>query len=438
MRQESQEQLHRRRAGAAVLFMVSGASTATVVQMLAQTSVRPGTWQFWLLVGSGALLTALVSVLGLYPVKTRTGPEHAQPSGTTVATVVPAHNLPPRSAYFTGRDHELARLEALLSAPVGRRLAQPRVCVVHGLGGIGKSSLARAYAEQQRDSVRLVRWLNASRPNTLRGELLEFAACVGIPYDESHTVMISRLWVWLREQPSWLFVYDDWGGDDLPVGMNGGGARTLNELLPPEGHGQVLVTTQRREEWSALDYGELALAPLAPEDGLRFLSARTQVEPADLRELGDQLGWMPIELERAGAHLEQTGMAPKDYLDSLESLPARSARSDGTNGSTGAARGTFQMALNHVVETVPASLDLLRLASFLASEDVPRSTLYRYRALLPDRLRQVMGDQPAFNEMVLLLVRHSLLQRAGDGRPRPSLTPCTGPYSAASVRTSTR
>ena len=380
----------------AVLFMLSGAASATVVQMLAQTSVRPGTGEFWLLVGAGALLTALVSALGLYPVKTRTDADRTPRSG---ALAIPPHNLPPGTAFFTGRDAEMRRLRQSENADG----SAPRICVVHGLGGIGKSALARAYAEQQRGGVGLVRWLNASRPNTLHGELLDLAACVGIPYDMSHTVMLSRLWAWLRDQPSWLLVYDDWSGD-LPE-REAAGPDSLSALLPPEGAGQVLVTTQRHEDWGRLGYDVLELSPLAPEDGLRFLSARTRIPKGELRDLGDQLGWMPVELERAGALLQQTGMAAREYLDSLERLPARGS--------------TFQLALEHVVEQVPASLDFLRLASFLASEDIPRSTLYRYYTLLPERLRRVMGNQSAFNDMILLLVRHSLIQRAGDGRTTP-------------------
>ncbi|MEZ0093656.1 tetratricopeptide repeat protein [Streptacidiphilus sp. EB129] len=398
----------------------------TFSQIIAQT-LHPGELLFWVLTGGAALLTGGAAVLALFPVRTRDadGPVGADLSVAGLPLTqsgpqlgAPAHNLPPLSVYFTGRDDELHRIEELLlpaATPPRALLAHthgsetPRVCAIHGLGGVGKSQLALAYARKHVGEHLLSRWLNASRPNTLRGELLELAACVGIPYDESHTVMLSKLWTWLRDQPGWLLVYDD--VQDFPTGDNPRetGPLALSRYLPPEGNGEIIITSQRRENWNGLAYGDIALAPLGPADGLRFLRKRSGADQAGLAELGSRLGWLPLALEQAGAYLDLAKMSAEDYLGHLPALVA-----------TGAAdEKTFQLAIDRVTRQVPGAEDLLRLCAYLASEDVPHSTLYRHRAVLPPRLRRMLGQQPTIDRVVILLVSHSLLTSTGDGRNVP-------------------
>src|SRR5450755_3494692 len=55
---------------------------------------------------------------------------------------------------FTGREAELAQLETALWSAAGS-------AALHGLGGVGKSALAREYARRNRDRYAAVWWLNA-------------------------------------------------------------------------------------------------------------------------------------------------------------------------------------------------------------------------------------------------------------------------------------
>ncbi|MHA6763836.1 tetratricopeptide repeat protein [Streptacidiphilus sp. PAMC 29251] len=396
-----------------VCVAVAGiAVLGTFSQIIAQTLPRGGL-AFWLLTAGAAVLTAGAAVMALFPVKTRDTPADEEPRQ------LPPHNLPPLTTFFTGRNRELAAIEAALrphhATPRGRRggpgaQAAPRVCTVHGLGGVGKSQLSLAYAKTHLEQHLITRWLNASRPNTLRGELLELAACVGVPYNVSKTVMLTKLWGWLRDHPGWLLVYDDVQEfPDVSRSRESSGLRGLSRYLPPEGRGEILITTQRRGSWDGLSDAEIALAPLVPVDGLAFLRARTGEDEGEFTELGNRLGWLPLALEQAGAYIDQAGIGIQDYLDHLPELAAIGDADE----------KTFALAIERVTRTQPAAEDLLRLCAFLASEDVPTSTLYRYRAVLPERLRRAMSDQPSFNRTVALLVNHSLLTRSGEGRAAP-------------------
>jgi hypothetical protein len=63
---------------------------------------------------------------------------------------------------FTGRESELSSIHEMLWS--GRTAAVTQPVAAHGLGGIGKSALAREYGHRHQDDYAGVWWLNAARP----------------------------------------------------------------------------------------------------------------------------------------------------------------------------------------------------------------------------------------------------------------------------------
>ncbi len=66
---------------------------------------------------------------------------------------------------FSGREQELAALSAALSN-------DNAIAVMHGLGGVGKSSVAREYAWRNREEYSVVWWLNAQTESAIVEGLL--------------------------------------------------------------------------------------------------------------------------------------------------------------------------------------------------------------------------------------------------------------------------
>ncbi|MEV6484292.1 tetratricopeptide repeat protein [Streptomyces sp. NPDC051576] len=318
---------------------------------------------------------------------------------------VPPPNLPTLSRYFTGRTGELKQIETLL-AP-SDDTPGIRSCVVHGTGGVGKTQLAVAYARQQLSAHTLTWWLPASSPERLRVMLLELAASVRVPGHESENVVLSGLWGWLRDNPGWLLVYDNVQRESDRPGAHGDGTQELMPFLPPDGDGEILITTQLRGGWTPLCASPIELQGLGPTDGLEFLRLRIDATDSDSEELtllGRQLGWVPLDLETAGAYIDREEITVGEYLSLLPEHRTESGFE------------TLLMAIERITQTAPEAEDLLRLCSFLAPEDVPRPTLFEHRPMLPARLRRVMENERLFNRMVLRLVDHSLLTRSGDHR----------------------
>ncbi|MFF3374224.1 tetratricopeptide repeat protein [Streptomyces sp. NPDC002680] len=385
-------------------WVVISAGTGTGVVAAIPLVVKAAPW--WLTVGAMVIvgLTAGVASYAIHRPPSDSATAPAGPPQGTPHKLGPPHNLPVLSRYFTGRTAESDRIMTMLRRTTRRRRDErpvPRICVLYGATGAGKSQLAVAYARRQLPRHSLTWWLNASRPDALRTELLQFAQYVGIPDEESKNVVLMNLWRWLRDQRGWLLVYDGCPAyDDALAG-----------LLPSEGDGEVLITTQQHQDWHGLCEAPVQLRVFPEHEGIEFLRRRLDSTPEDLSDedqrtaltaLGRQLGWLPLALEQAAAYIVQAEIPVAEYLSSL---PGGASVED-----------TFRRAIERISGTSPAAVDLLRLCTFLASEDVERATLTQHRSVLPTRLREVMADPVVFNREVLLLVDHSLLTRSGDWR----------------------
>jgi len=387
-----------------VLSSVTGAA-AVFLSVVAQDTHN--TRLMWLALSAG-ILGGVSAISGYLIVHPSRAPHPANEGPEQGPLYVPPPNLPDPSRYFTGRTQELRELSRGLRPR--RRNGGVRIAVVHGLAGVGKSQLAAAYAEERlRHNRSLVWWLSASSYERLRSDLLELAACLGIPEHDSKNVMLNRLWGKLRDAPGWLLVYDDvQQGSIGPLSEDSSDSR--QSLLPRTGHGEVLITTQQREGWKRhhADPVVLELSDLGAADGLAFLRTRVDGDNTeeDLSQLGVQLHWLPLALEQAGAYIAETEISVPEYLRRLPDLP------EGRN----VVAATFRLAIERVTVAEPVAEDLMRLCSFLASEDVRKDTLLRDPAMVPSPLREVMGDHGAFNLVVRRLSDYSLLRRSGDSR----------------------
>ena len=95
--------------------------------------------------------------------------------GPWAKLAVPAalSNLPARPGLFVGRAGELARLDAALAGPGG-----VVVQAVHGLGGVGKSTLAARWAAAHASGYALTWWVTAATPADIDAGLAALAVAL--------------------------------------------------------------------------------------------------------------------------------------------------------------------------------------------------------------------------------------------------------------------
>ena len=97
-------------------------------------------------------------------------PEQAFRPWAELAAPAGLSNLPTRPGLFVGRAHELARLDAAMAGPGGAV-----VQAVHGLGGVGKSTLAARWAAAHAGDYLVTWWITATTPADIDAGLAALA-----------------------------------------------------------------------------------------------------------------------------------------------------------------------------------------------------------------------------------------------------------------------
>ena len=181
----------------------------------------------------------------------------ARPVPDGAALSIADHNLPQPNPNFVGRAAELEALRQALTATGRSAITQPRQAI-SGLGGIGKTQLALAYAYAHLGDYDLVRWLRAEEPSVLAADYAGLAATLGVDaatLDQAALIALVR--DRLERRDRWLLVFD-----------NANEPGSLDPYLPRTGGGHVLVTS-RWQDWEGTAAAlELTLLPEAEATSL--------------------------------------------------------------------------------------------------------------------------------------------------------------------------
>lgn len=212
-----------------------------------------------------------------------------------------------------GRDALLAELNTSLGGPWRRR--RPRVWVLAGSGGMGKSTVALRLAAEARGRGWPVWWVNAADPLSLRGGVLEILRLVGAPDAVARAVRdgsptaADRFWTFLDGAVKRaVLIFDN---ADQPTGLAADGVS-----LPGEGTGwvrpsrgvHIVVTTRTNDPRTWGSWARMrvltALDDLSAADVLRRLAPRVD-DPTgeEAAALAKRLGALPLALHLAGTYL---------------------------------------------------------------------------------------------------------------------------------------
>jgi hypothetical protein len=295
-------------------------------------------------------------------------------------TILDAEAIRPTPS-FTGREVELAALEVTLQAPAA-------IAVVHGLGGSGKTALAREYAWRQRERYAVVWWLNAAdeigiidglvRLGSLFARGLEQVAKRREAAQQVITTMLGGF-----SKPV-LLIFDNLEDDGL-----------LRAWSPRQGQGRQVLVTTRIARWGG-DVATIALPSWPLDDGARYLrreSGRNDLTEVDARALAQALDGLPLALAHAAAYLRDNQTVPvqgkQGYLARLAQLLARAPRHAECPRAVFA---TFQAALSTAEDEAPGAAAVLCWASFFASEAVPEELFQQDLVFYPEGLRPALPD----------------------------------------------
>src|ERR1044072_4089177 len=197
----------------------------------------------------------------------------------------------PRSTLdLIGRERELEQLSALLIPEKPASTLEPTRLALTGLGGIGKTSLARAFMRAFGNRYAGVWWARAETPTSLAASLANFRSALdpdAHPEPDTSKAAHDALINLRRQNVPWLLIYDN-----APV------PQEIERLLPFGG--ATTLITSRHSAWSGWAE-EIHLGALPVEASIDLLLKRSErADRAGAEMLAEALGYLPLSLEHAG------------------------------------------------------------------------------------------------------------------------------------------
>jgi hypothetical protein len=312
-----------------------------------------------------------------------------------------------RPALLAGREELLGNLDARLAAGDG---SGPRIAVLSGLGGAGKTSVAVEYAHRHLAEVRVAWQFAAEDATVLAAGFAGLAAQLGEraladtrdPVASVHAVLAGSA-------VPWLVIFD-----------NAAGMAAVAAFLPPAGLGRVLITSQNAA-WP----GQVLDVPMLGRDAAAgFLASRSgDPDRQAARVLAGELGGLPLALEQAAAYVQASGGTLAGYLAWFRKRRADLLGRGEPAGYPGTVATTWRLAFENLQQAAPRAAGLLRLLAFCAPEAIPLRLLLQPRpglaAQLAPEATPVLGplleDELAAGDAIAALRRYSLITPAADG-----------------------
>lgn len=325
-------------------------------------------------------------------------------------------NLPTGIQFFTGREDVLTQLHEALKASGATALAQRQA--ISGLGGIGKTQTAIEYARRHRDEYKALLWAVAESRESLISDFVALASVLDLPEKnvQGQAVTVRAVKRWFETNADWLLILDN--ADDPKI---------VEEFLPenPKGH---LLLTSRAQVFDALGIlNPVELEEMTPEDAREFLLRRTGRHDLDANEsqaveqLAQELDYLPLALEQAGAYIKELRGSFQDYLASYRQRGLELLEKGHSTGKyRKSVRTTWSLNFQQVEQTSKASADLLRVSAFLNPDRIPTELLRQGAVELGPELYAVLANVEAdplvLDEVLKPLIQYSLIRRHRESR----------------------
>lgn len=303
-----------------------------------------------------------------------------------VSTLPCFDTLPPPANHFFGRERYLEKIHEKLapSAAVLQSIA------IHGLGGVGKTQIALAYAHKHKflKTYDAILWVNSETDLSLASSFTTIAIILGISIPGSHTDAENRVLVLsqLQKITSWLLIFD-----------NAEDPRLLQEFWPSTSHGSVLVTSRNHILALTTSSDGLEIETFGEKEGAEFLLSRFKAEQREIPgeskaalELVQKLGGHALGINQMAALIIHRGLTIAEFMSSYDKRTKEIHREhrlgQRSSGYLHYLDTVWKMSFGLLSEEQHASsFTMLGVLSLMASDLIPQD-LFKHNENLPDSL----------------------------------------------------
>jgi tetratricopeptide (TPR) repeat protein len=367
-----------------------------VVAIVAEDHKQGNNWLWWLVAAGGC--AGVGTLLGFYPggqPAPASAPASNKPAPGDELRAERVWNIPPPVRRFVGREAQLAELRLQLTTE--QRAALIPVAALHGMGGIGKTQLARAYAHRHRARYQVAWWVPAETSLTITNALAELAVRLGASPELPQPKQLTYVREVLEERERWLLVFD-----------NATDPASVERFLPSAGGGHVLITS-RNPAWHGVA-DPVRVDVFSLEEAAKLLRKRSGDSDKQTAEaLAEELGRLPLAVEQAAAYAAHQHLSLARYLARFRERRADLLARGQPLAYHGTVEATFTLAIDELRRNAPAALQLLQLCALLAPDEIPVDWLLGEPDLLPNPLAEAARDQLGASEVTGELYRAGLL-----------------------------
>ncbi|KAI0536690.1 P-loop containing nucleoside triphosphate hydrolase protein [Xylaria digitata] len=278
----------------------------------------------------------------------------------TVVNGIPFH----RNFRFQGRDAVLNDLHKILcprNGPTGK--SGQTSCVIHGIGGVGKTQVALEYTYRYREDYSYIFWVRAESGVELSTSFAGFQRSI-MPNSavQGQLANVKLVRDWMVQNDRWLLIFDNVDAPDIDLSL----------FWPPCSHSEIIIHSTKTHSENAVQTA---------------------------RRISTELGGLPLLISRIAGYVEGT-KAPLDRILNNLQQPSGFKRIWANDSTTSinsqhkeSMAKVWKLALNALN---PEALQILRITAMLSPDGVHEDLLFGdwqdVRSLIDPRLVTVTTD----------------------------------------------
>ncbi|KIM25116.1 hypothetical protein M408DRAFT_316618, partial [Serendipita vermifera MAFF 305830] len=277
--------------------------------------------------------------------------------------------LPKLSEHFIMREEPWSAMKKLLidDSDAMKEFSQ-RIMVISGMGGSGKTQLARKFARDFQSRYQFICFVDGSSSERVKADLIAYVFSLGL---EQSRMDLRQALAWFVKTTGWLIVFDNVDEEF-----------DLLQFFPKCDHGSILITTRNISLGNSFPKNHYQLGVMSDHEAVEALlsaafPADSVPSPVDRKyalDIVSELGCLPVAVVQAGSFILQRKCLP-EYLDRLRHNRAKILDQAAPNQLDGYRRSTYA-----VLETTRPHLSektqkLLHLLSYFHHYSIPLSML---------------------------------------------------------------
>jgi hypothetical protein len=271
------------------------------------------------------------------------------------------------------------------------------------MGGVGKTSLARAYAQRYRNDYGVIWWVRAEDPGVIDAELRSLLEALGSPGEvaQIHDARTAALTQLGRLDDPWLLVLD-----------NVADAAAVQALLPPAGQGHVMITSQATN-WPDPSV-VVPVLPLVRGAAIMVLTRLSLDDDATAAEaLANELAGLPLALIQAASFVRTNAIDLARYLRWYRERSADLHREGRPADYPHTVATTWRLAIERLTTNARTLLNLL---AYYAPDAIPVQLLLASPDVggieLAEVIQPLLADELARSQAIGELHRYDLAMPA--------------------------